>query len=496
VRRFTVALLAAVLTLGFTPSAHAADRPEPGTLAYLVEDVGLMAQAYGRITGPGGQLNNPNYLPALVEQGAQVNISQLITMAASPTRLSLTAGALVPGWNTGNPLRAGWDGTRGIETPVSFTNRYGALLRGTVYSPLPGASDPYTGEDLTGPFPGVVLTPGSVQGSGNMYEWLGQDLAERGYIVLVYDVQGQGMSETLPHETNSDLPFCFPLAPAKELEMLGCPGVPFQQPANFVYGTLDATDFFFSTPDEPYANPNKASADVDAFNPLWDQFDRRPLDHETAPGRSTRFAIIGHSLGAAAVSRVQGEDPRVSTVVALDKLQQSGSGPLDVGEVTPTVPALGIQSVYGFTVMPYLLSGGSIIPAPAPSTGPDPARERATGYDAWTEAGLDAMVVVPRASTHLEYTDIPLVLPASRYGQALASVYTQAWLDHWLKGAPIDPLTADSWTYLEPTGRGAWSAVTLDRSELLSNRYCSAYSLHDGGSAETDGDITGAGCSD
>ena len=43
------------------------------------------------------------------------------------------------------------------------------------------------------------------------------------------------------------------------------------------------------------------------------------------------------------------------------------------------------------------------------------------------------MLVVPRASTHLEYTDIPLVLPASRYGQDLSSHYVQAWLDRYLK---------------------------------------------------------------
>ena len=52
-------------------------------------------------------------------------------------------------------------------------------------------------------------------------------------------------------------------------------------------------------------------------------------------------------------------------------------------------------------------------------------RERKTGFDAWREAGVDSMLVVPRASTHLEYTDIPFVLPASRYGQDLASVYVQ-----------------------------------------------------------------------
>lgn len=478
-RRSIVALLAAVLTLSIAPSAHASSQPKPGSLQFLLQDAQSILDAYGRITAPGGQLLNPAYLPALASQIPGVTLAQLLKIAASPTRPPLTAGALVPGWNVGNPLRASWDGTRGVETSVSFTNRYGALLRGTVYSPLPNARDPYTGEVLTGPFPGVVLTPGSLQGSGGMYEWLGQDLAERGYVVLVYDVQGQGMSETLPHESGSDLPFCFPFDAPKPLEMLGCPGVPSQQEANFVYGTLDATDFFFSTPDAPYANPGRASAKVDAFNPLWESFDRRPLEHETAPGRSARFAIIGHSLGASAISRVQGDDPRVSTVVALDKLRSDGGD----DAIVPSVPALALQSEYSLLVTPTSASEGIVA-----------NRERVTGYDGWTASGLDAMLIVPRASTHMEYTDIPLVMPASRYGQALSSVYTQAWLDHWLKDASIAPLLATSWSYLEPTGGGRWTPTRLDRSKLLSTRYCSAYLLHDDAAVRQDEDVTGAGC--
>ena len=145
-------------------------------------------------------------------------------------------------------------------------------------------------------------------------------------------------------------------------------------------------------------------------------------------------------MGAAAVSKVQGTDKRVATVVALDKLTgPSGAGPLDGTGNKPVVPALALQSEYGFTVSPYLTSGGSsLTPQPTPD-GPDPKRERATGYDAWRSAGVDSMLVVPRASTHLEYTDIPLVLPASRYGQALSSHYAQAWLDRYLKHRATTP---------------------------------------------------------
>ena len=54
-----------------------------------------------------------------------------------------------------------------------------------------------------------MITTGSVQGSERMYWWLAQDLAERGYVVLTYDVQGQGRSETFPHQGDvADLPYC------------------------------------------------------------------------------------------------------------------------------------------------------------------------------------------------------------------------------------------------------------------------------------------------
>src|SRR4051794_36905878 len=175
------------------PSASAADpAPAPGTPAYVARDAQNMQDAYGRITGPGGQLQNPAYLAALTLAGTADQTQQLMEQAASPTRLALTPGRVVPGWNVGNPLRASWSGSRGLTQRIAFTNRYGALLHGTVYRPEPGARDPYTGAVLKPPFPGVVITEGSVQGSEGMYRWLAEDLAERGYVALTYDVQGQG----------------------------------------------------------------------------------------------------------------------------------------------------------------------------------------------------------------------------------------------------------------------------------------------------------------
>jgi dienelactone hydrolase len=471
------AVLACLLALAVAP-AQASDPPEPGSPAYVARDLRNIADAYGRVTGPGGQLANPDYLPALIQQSSLLTAAQLLAQAANPARLALSPGNLVPGWNVGNPLRAGWNGTRGLSQQVSFLNRYGALLRGTVYAPRPGAADPYTGAPLTGPFPGVVITPGSIQGSEGMYVWLAQDLAERGYVVLTYDVQGEGTSETLPHTTGSAFPFCNPFAAPVDGNLTGCPGVPFQQLANFTTGTEDALDWFLS-PANPYAG----------------KLDRSPDLQTVTPGRTTRIAVIGHSMGAFAVSKLQGTDTRIEAVVALDKLAGPSSPALpgagSNADNRPVVPALAIQSEYGFSVTPYFLSGSSLLPSPG---NPDPMRERRTGFDDWAAAGIDSMLVVPRASTHLEYADIPYVLPASRWGQALTSTYVQQWLDRYLKHRGNDAeLLSASARYLEPRGHGVWAPVTLDRQSLLSFYYCSAYAFGTGADAHADGDPDGVG---
>ncbi|WP_197022372.1 alpha/beta hydrolase family protein [Candidatus Blastococcus massiliensis] len=489
----------AVVAGGTSGAAAAPAGPAPGTPEYLARDAQNVAEAYGRQTAPDGQLS-PAYGLALLAHINPLFAGDLLAQAARPNRPALTPGQLVPGWNSGNPYRADWDGTRGEMTPISFPNRYGALLQGTVFAPLPGARDPYTGEVLEGPFPGVVLTTGSVQGSERMYWWLAQDLAERGYLVLTYDVQGQGRSETFPHQGEpADLPYCSFAAAPPAGEETGCPGVPSQQTSNFVYGTQDAIDFFLSTPDAPY--PHAAAGD--AFNPRWESFDRSPDPESVTPGRTTRLAVVGHSLGAIAVSYLQGVDERIQAVVALDKLStrasvRDGEEFDALGASEPVVPALGLQSEYGFTVAPYFANSGlfDASGAGSPAEAPDPRRELSTGYDGWTGAGVDSMVIVPRASTHLEYTDIPYVLPASRWGQALSSVYTQAWLAKYLKHDPAadDVLLGSSFSYLEPDATGTWRPVTLDRDERLSFYFCSGYDVATADGRAADDDITGVGC--
>ena len=69
-RTALAAVLALAATAGGAARAEEAE-PAPGTPAYVARDLANIEAAYGRITGPGGQLDNPAYLPALVAQATQ-----------------------------------------------------------------------------------------------------------------------------------------------------------------------------------------------------------------------------------------------------------------------------------------------------------------------------------------------------------------------------------------------------------------------------------------
>ena len=138
---------AAALSAGV---AAAATGPAPGSSEYFQRDFQNMLDAYGRQSAPDGQLT-AKYIEAQNANANEQLLQQLADQAEHPTRPILTAGQWFPGWNQGNPYRHEWPGTRGIEIPVSFTNRFGALLRGHVWAPLPGARDPYTGASSSRP---------------------------------------------------------------------------------------------------------------------------------------------------------------------------------------------------------------------------------------------------------------------------------------------------------------------------------------------------------
>src|SRR5436853_438701 len=232
----------------------------------------------------------------------------------------------------------------GVVTPVLFTARNGATLSGHVWATTAGPAKR----------PGIVITNGSVQANEQLYWYAAQALAKAGYVVLTWDPQGQGQSDTYGEGADRNEGF-----PAQS------DGRPFFD------GTEDAIDFFYSTPQSPYVpetscstgtghNPKqqrrvKAGLNA-AYNPFWSM-----LDHK-------RLGLAGHSYGAAGVSYIGQWDPRVSAIVAWDNLgppdpnRPFNGGPIEqpcpanpaARSVPPiTKPALGMSADYFLTPTPY-----------------------------------------------------------------------------------------------------------------------------------------------
>ena len=196
-----------------------------------------------------------------------------------------------------------WGDTEGATVKrVLFTARNGSTLSGHVW----------TSDACTKNCPGIVITNGSVQAPEELYWYAATDLARAGYVVMTWDPQGQGWSDTY-----GDGPDQFD-------------GVPSQTGEPFYDGTEDALDFFFSKPASPYVPRPSCSTGTShadkqraraadgrdaAYNPLYAKLD------------PSRVGIAGHSLGAAAVSYVGQIDPRVKAIVAWDNLRAPGPAP-------------------------------------------------------------------------------------------------------------------------------------------------------------------------
>ena len=186
----------------------------------------------------------------------------------------------------------------GQVVPVVFGARNGATLSGRVWFTRAGPARR----------PGIVIVNGSVQASETLYWFAAQTLAKAGYVVLTFDPQNQGRSDSQGE------------APDQQ------EGFPAQSDGRpFFDGAQDALDFFLSSPSAPYRprpSCNSGTSHVAkqarragqglnaAYNPLWNLID------------SSRIGIAGHSFGAAGVSYVGQRDPRVKAIVAWDALRE------------------------------------------------------------------------------------------------------------------------------------------------------------------------------
>jgi hypothetical protein len=275
-------------------------------------------------------------------------------------------------------------------------------------------------------------------------------------------VQGQGDSDLLPAK-------CTPSAAELQSGSL-CQGVPYQQNYNFYQGAEDSLSWF----DSPH-NPDFARLDT------------------------SRIGIAGHSLGAAAVSWVGQCDTRVKTIVAWDNLSAIDPSQCAANVTVPAAyrasalhaPALALTNDYGFNPQPM-----TSVPSP---------HARDAGYQQLVANGLDTEEIAFRGATHLTYTYIPYVLPASELAERFAFYYTLAWFDQQLKGDPsgfarltatvydrsADRVSIGAGTYsaakaaAHPTnplaGNVPYTIQGISIPDSVSFYYESEYSLHDPG---------------
>ena len=383
------------------------------------------AQNFGKGNERSSIYNTPEYRQLLVQVSTQNEQAAAAIQAADPER-SFQDHLCSRGDDgcAGDARLYDWRAKGyGIVQPVVYTARDGATISGRVWATRSGPAKR----------PGIVITNGSVQADEQLYWFAAQVLAKAGYVVMTWDPQGQGQSDTMGESPDQN------------------EGVPAQTDGRPFYdGTTDALDFFLSTPDKPFS-PRKSCTSGTSHAPKQDRRVRAGLNTAFNPFHAlidtSRIGIAGHSFGAAGVSYIGQKDPRVKAIVAWDNLGATVANdggrtgaqpcPADPSERTPTTitkPALGMSADY-------------FIP-PTPNTNdPDPLG-KSTQSLKYSDAKVDTGELVIRGGTHFDFDWIPNDgFPATLRGADMITWYTTAWFDKYVKGdATADQrLLTDRW---------------------------------------------------
>lgn len=310
---------------------------------------------------------------------------------------------------------------------VATPNRSGQPITVEIYRPCDTASCPNLPAGLKradGPYPTVVIVHGGY--SSRRLHWsAAQALAEAGYMTVALET-------TAPMNVHA-------------------------------LDTQDVLDWLFATPQAPLAGG--------AHFPRWQDLDRRAV------------GIAGHSQGGSTASLLGQTDTRLSAIVAWDNLTALKTGWVDQLGVAPPAdvklhtPALGIGADYYFKPVAH-----DAAPEPAASNaqggrgrgdGPHP---KDPGFQELKAAGVDTMLVMPRAATHLDYSLFGG--GTSRYGEAVIQYYTLAWFDRYLKG-PRDAAVA----------RDAYRRLTATTFDGSIDRHNISQGFYDKAAAEAGGNV-------
>ncbi len=364
--------------------------------------------------------DTPEYQAQLIQQGLANRQEAALEQAGDPER-NFSDDLCYGGDNgcAGDVRLYNWEKNGyGRVRKVLFTARNGATISGRIWSAVNPALSPHA------KLPGIVITNGSVQADEQMYWYAAQALAKDGYLVMTFDPQGQGRSDTLGQAPD---------------ELEGFPAQTDGRP--FFDGTEEAINFFLSNPKHPYEpvvscetgtshaakqNERVAKGLDAAYNPFWREL------------KSGGIGLAGHSYGAAGVSYIGQWDPRVKAIVAWDNLAEpnpneetgaSGGGPAE--KPCPSTPA--DRTVPPITKPALGMSADYFLP-PTPNTElPDP-QAKSTESHVYSDAGVDSGQIIIRGGSHLDFSFIPnQAFGASLRGADEIAWYTSAWFDKYLK---------------------------------------------------------------
>lgn len=441
-RRLFIAVGAATLAWSATAPAQAADNYS--NKDYRTHDLDNVSRSIvsGRQLAYLGDVNYGKAFTPTAAESFLINLGRQVA-DLQRGRYYLTLGQLLPGGQVGDPTKY----HEMTPTIVSFVSRTGAKLVGRIWS-----------DGADGPHPAVVITPGSIQGTQSMYWWAARTLAKAGYQVLTFDVQGQSESETFGHK------------PGKNYSTTD--GFPFQQQPNFVDGTVDAIRFLYARPGDPYVPGGWTPAQVAAQRAAGDM-SLNWVNPQAAQLDRTRLALAGHSAGAGAISKVQqcsdasdvwktlatclGRSYPIKAIVAWDGLASRG--------VVPVVPAMNQQA-----------DGYFLNPQPSYAA-PDPT-SHLSSMNLWRSKGVDSYSLTVRGGTHMEWVDVPYILPSTTYGVRMVDHYTLAWIDRYM--SPDAKVRADaSAELLNAPRRAAGNGAQQPwRADFMSARYAGGFAFH------------------
>jgi pimeloyl-ACP methyl ester carboxylesterase len=372
-------------------------------------------QNYAKATGASARhLLDLGFQTKLLEEGVNSVLASAERLLVDPFWNSFlnACGSVMPhcvGDPYRHPITSDWYKSIGTVYPVNFYDNEGARLSGRVWAPKNHQEGKV--------YPAVIIVNGSVQAPETLYWWAAQLLVENGYLVMTFDPRGQGYSDST--------------APGGQL------GSNYNSVV-FRRNLIDAIDFFYSTPNTLYPHnlPEAPGPTFDfnlakttKFNPIHDLLDLE------------RLGIAGHSMGATAVSVVQGEtdwqgtmhdDNPVKVAVAWDNLMLAGS--LDGIDVVPRVPSMGQSGDYFLVPLPYL---------------EPPSENKNAGVELWRDSGIDTYQVNISGATHYEWSLIhpfpssyweggKIIAPdgsdnGEGWANPMAQYYTLAWFDRYLK---------------------------------------------------------------